>query len=328
MYRLLNLAFWTIVRWLLGLRYRVRVTGLDALRDVKGPTLVMPNHPGYIDPPLVLANVRLGRPVRPMVYAGTFRNPVLYPMMRFVDALEVPDLADHSQSSQERTRETIDAIVAGLVRGESFLVYPSGRIQRQGREVVGAARAASEILSRVPEANVVLVRTEGVWGSMFTFAQTGKLPELGRCMLRAVGWMAANLLFFAPRRDVRMTIEVVKREDLPGTERDRLNRFLEEWYNRGGPREPVYVPCHRLFGPRDFAYPALTGSGLVDCSKVRPETRKAVNEMVEERLGRTLAEEEALADATLDVIGLDSLERMDVALAIEDRFGFRSDRVA
>ena len=30
----------------------------------------------------------------------------------------------------------------------------------------------------------------------------------------------------------------------------------------------------------------------------------------------------------LERLGLDSLERMDLALHIEDRFGFRSDRVA
>ncbi len=328
MYRFFYGMFWTVVRWLLSLRYRVRVSGREALAGLEGPTLVMPNHPGYIDPALVLAHARLKGPVRPLVYGGTFRNPVLYPMMRFVDALEVPDLAEQSLSAQERTLETIDAIVEGLQQGGNFLVYPSGRIQRRGREVIGAARAASEILARAPQANVVLVRTRGVWGSMFTFAATGRHPNLGRCMLRAVGWIVANLFLFAPRREVQMTVEVVRRGELPDLERDRLNRFLEEWYNREGPSEPVYVPYHCLFGRRDFEFPEFDRGDEIDPEKIRPQTRRAVNEMIEDHLGRTLEAEETLPEATLDQLGLDSLERMELALKIEDRFGFRSDRVA
>ena len=99
MHRFLQRAFWTLARWLLRLRYRVEVTGLEALAELEGPTLVMPNHPGYIDPPLVLSHVRLRGPIRPMVYGGTYRNPVLHPIMRLVDSLEVPDLAEQSQSA-------------------------------------------------------------------------------------------------------------------------------------------------------------------------------------------------------------------------------------
>ena len=163
---------------------------------------------------------------------------------------------------------------------------------------------------------------------MFTFAQTGRLPNLGRCMLRSLGWMAANLLLFAPRRKVWLTIEVFPRASLPGIERDQLNRFLEDWYNQQGPETPVYVPYHRLFGRRSFSFPGLEGAGEIEWDKIRASTRDAVNEMIAEQLGETLQPEEMLPGTTLDRLGLDSLERMELALKIEDRFGFRSDRVA
>ena len=54
---LLRLLFLAFGRWLLRLRYRVRVIGLEKLQSLDGPTLVMPNHPAYIDPPLVLMHV-------------------------------------------------------------------------------------------------------------------------------------------------------------------------------------------------------------------------------------------------------------------------------
>ena len=88
------------------------------------------------------------------------------------------------------------------------------------------------------------------------------------------------------------------------------------------------MPFSFLFGPRQHEYPVLVKTGQVDLAKIRPATIRAVNEMVEERLKRPLSAEENSAEMLLERLGLDSLERMDLALHIEDRFGFRSDRVA
>lgn len=328
MSRLIQAVFWSLARWVLRLRYRVRVVGLQKLRELRGPTLVMPNHPGYIDPPLVLSHLRVNGGIRPVVFSGMYRSPILYPLMRLVDALEVPDLTQHSRGAREQTLTMIDSIIAGVERGESYLIYPSGRAQRRGREEVGAARAASEILQRCPQANLVLVRTRGIWGSMFSFAQTGKAPRLGRCVLRACGWVFANLLLFAPRREVTVAIEVMDRCDLPELSREKFNRCLEDWYNRGEPEAPTFVPYHHVLGRREYRFPDLTTAGQVDPSRIRPATIQAVNDLIEQHLRRPLSDSEKQPETPLDRIGLDSLERMDVALEIEDRFGFRSDRVA
>jgi long-chain-fatty-acid--[acyl-carrier-protein] ligase len=222
----------------------------------------------------------------------------------------------------------LDAIAAGLNRGENFLIYPAGRTERRGIEEIGATRAVADLLQRCPQANIVLVRTRGVWGSIFSTAYTGDHPNLERCVVRALGWVFAALFVFLPRRQVTMTVQRIDRRDLPGITRDKLNPFLEEWYNRGAPEKPSFVPFSFVFGPRQHEYPALIKSGLVDPAKIRPATIRAVNEMVEERLKRPLAAEENSAQMLLEQLGLDSLERMDLALHIEDRFGFRSDRVA
>ena len=131
----------------------------------------------------------------------------------------------------------IDTIAAGLNRGENFLIYPAGRTERRGIEEIGATRAVADLLERCPQANIVLVRTRGVWGSIFTMAYTGEHPNLERCVVRALGWVFAALFVFLPRRNVTMTVEQIDRRDLPGITRDKLNPFLEEWYNRGGAGE-------------------------------------------------------------------------------------------
>ena len=45
-----------ILSWL---RYRVDVAGLEKLRGLRGPTLVLPNHPAYIYPPLLSSRLKL-----------------------------------------------------------------------------------------------------------------------------------------------------------------------------------------------------------------------------------------------------------------------------
>ena len=220
MRRLIQAFMWWFVRTVLHRRYRVTLEGAEQLRDLRGPLLVMPNHPGYIEPVLVLSHLRLAKPVRPIVHAGNYRMPFLYPFMRLIHALEVPDLAGYSREAQERTRAMINAVVGGLANGECFLLYPSGRAQRDGLEVVGAARSAAEILERSPDCQIVLLRTRGLWGSMFTYAQTGTAPSLSKCLLRGFGWFVAGFVFFVPKREVTITVERIKREDLPGTARE------------------------------------------------------------------------------------------------------------
>jgi len=317
-----------LIRFLTRFRYRVRVEGLEKLRNLRGPTLVMPNHVALIDPPLVLANVRIPGGMRPTVTTSMYRKTVLYPIMRLVNAVEVPDLGEHSRDARQQTLTMIDAVAEGLNRGENFLIYPAGRIERRGIEAIGATRAVADLLERCPQANIVLVRTRGVWGSIFSVAYTGESPDLERCVVRAFGWIFAALFLFLPRRKVTMTVEQIDRRDLPGITREKLNPFLEEWYNRGAPEKPAFVPFSFLFGPRQHEFPVLKETGQVDLAKIRPATVREVNEMLEERLKRPLPSQDQSAEMPLDRLGLDSLERMDLAMQIEDRYGFRSDRVA
>ena len=143
-------CYWMLIRFLTRFRYRVRVEGLEKLRDLRGPTLVMPNHPGLIDPPLVLSNVRIPGGMRPIVTTSMYRKPLLYPLMRLVNAVEVPDLEEHSRDAREKTLTMIDTVAAGLNRGESFLIYPAGRTERRGIEEIGATRAVADLLGALP----------------------------------------------------------------------------------------------------------------------------------------------------------------------------------
>src|SRR5581483_8829716 len=275
-----------LARWLVSLRYRVHVHGWEQIQSLKGPVVVLPNHPGLNDPLLVLAILWPALQPRPTVYEGNFTNPIMALLMKLLNAVRVPAMEQASSKARLRAEQAVQAVIAGLRQGENHILWPSGHIQHDGKERLGGARAISDILQAVPQAQVVLVRTRGVWGSMFSYAQTGQHPSLIGRYAAGLGWLLANLLVFTPRRRVDITISHMERNQLPELRRETLNPWLEAWYNKNdrrdagptddrrdagptdGPEEPTYVPYHFLFGRRTFDFPKLRELEEVDPAKI------------------------------------------------------------
>jgi long-chain-fatty-acid--[acyl-carrier-protein] ligase len=328
MLRAIRLTLWLIVRSVLSLRYRVRLHGTDQLREIKGPLLILPNHPGFVDPMLMLALLGPRLSPRPMLAESNFQSPIMRLLMKLLNALRVPDLDQASSEARDRAQQAVADTIAALRQGDNVILWPSGRLQRNGMgEILGGARATSDILQAVPEAAVLLVRTRGVWGSTFTYAFNGQRPELIRRLLGGAGWLLSNLLFLTPRRNIDITLECPERKSLPPLRRETLNPWLEAWYNTGGPEAPTFVPYHCIFGARTREFPPITGLADVDLARVKPATKEAVSHILSDKIGRPLTPAEERPETTLDQLGLDSLDGMELALAVEQRFGFSGDQV-
>jgi long-chain-fatty-acid--[acyl-carrier-protein] ligase len=316
-----------LLRFILSLRYRVRITGLEKLRPLKGKTLVLPNHPALVDPMLVFVHLWPYLHMRAMVYEGNFQNPFMWFVGKLIDALPVPDLEKASASARSQAEAAVKAVKEGLERGENHVMWPAGRLRRGNVEVLGGTRALTDILKSVPDAHVVVVRTRGVWGSRFSRAYTGEGPSLGGVILSGIGWALASLLFFLPRRKVSITVDVIDRSRLPELTVESINPWFEAWYNAEGPEQPVFVPYHLFLGPRTHEFPKPRGLGEVDLANVKPQTRAAVADLVARALKRPLTEQEQQPDVKLEDLRLDSLKRMEINQAVERRFGFYSDLV-
>ncbi len=315
---------WALARLVLRLRYRVRVTGRDQISGRTG-VLFLPNHPAYIDPPIVLSQVWSRFQPRPLLEEDQFRLPVLRRVPALLQAIPLPDMERQDPSSTERVRAAVDEIVAGLNRGENHILWPAGRAQRRAEESLGSASGLAEILRRCPQASVVLVRTRGLWGSRFSYARTGSAPELGAVLLRCLGILAANLLLFTPRRQVSVKLASLDRAQLPDLEPASLNPFLERWYNEPGAEPPSDAPAFLLFR-KPYAFPAPAPSADWNLNRVKSSTRKRVLEILSEVLSSGVPRElEAQSD--LEHLGLDSLQRMELSVRIEQEFGNRSTRV-
>src|SRR4051812_48454683 len=162
---------WAVVRLLLALPSRVAVRGLAETRRRPGPYLILPNHPAFIDPPNLLVRLWPAFRMRPMLLETNFESPLLAPFAWLVRGIQVPDTDRASAEARARAQQAVQAAIDVLKAGENVVVWPSGRLMRDGVERLGGARTVADVLAAVPDATVVLVRTRGLWGSSFSWAR-------------------------------------------------------------------------------------------------------------------------------------------------------------
>ncbi len=320
-----RLLVWLWGRILLSLRYWVTVTGRDTALTLPGPYLILPNHTAYADPPNILTHLWLAFRMRPMLLETNFQNPLLAPFGYLLNAIKVPDITSASVEARQRAEAAVGTAIDALKAGDNVILWPSGRLSRDGSEHLGGARSVSDILTAVPNVTVVLVRTRGLWGSSFSWADATK-PNLMRNLLLGAVQLLSNLIVFMPRRRMTMTLEAFPRGKRPDPARDTINPWLEAWYNADVRAEmPTFVPYHFAFGARTHDYPPpVKGLGL-DLSAIKPATKLGVTEILTEKLKRQLTDDENRPERTFVELGIDSLDGMEITLDIERRFGFSDE---
>jgi len=309
------LTFWG--RALLGLRYRVRIEGLEAVL-AKGKTgiLLLPNHPAYLDPAILLTHFYPF--LRPHILAD--KDNMAKPLVRWligrVGVKPIPDPSIHGEASLPEVAQVLKECSEGLRQGENYLLYPAGHIYLSRLEDLGGNSAVETILSQAPDIRVVLVRTKGMWGSSFSKA-IERHPDWGKCILRGFRSLLANFLFFGPRREV--SIELVEPADLPRREgRAAMNRYMEAFYNQDAPpaRYVPYTIWEHGF-ERDLPEPVLLKMEG-DLDEVPASIREQLHGKLTELAGGSDFPDAALLAKDL---GLDSLGRMELQLWLEHEFG-------
>lgn len=317
-----------LLRWfatfILGLRYRVTVRGLEEIQQRgRGGILFLPNHPALIDPVLLLTHLSGAFTLRPLADRDQIISPGVRWFARNVRALPLPDMAKHGPQARAQVESALQECAEGLRRGENLLLYPSGHLYRTRNEDLRGNSAAQEILRRVPEARVVLVRTRGLWGSSFSWI-TGKSPSLGKAIRRGILTTLASAIFFAPRRVV--TIDLWEPRSLPrDADRNTFNAILEKYYNEDAPqaRYVPYTPWERG-GSRELPDPTSQEGGACTAD-VPQQTRDLVVTQLREMTGmQDIRDDQRLAYD----LGLDSLARSELMIWLGREFGFHASDVS
>ncbi|MBI5865200.1 MAG: AMP-binding protein [Planctomycetes bacterium] len=307
-----------VVRALLRLRYRVRVIGLDAvLARGKRGIVFFPNHPALIDPIIVMAT--LFPHFRPRALADKDQIDRFFVrwMARRVGIVPLPDIRKYGPQAKAEVEARVHEVYESLQRDSNMLMYPSGHLYRSRYEDLRGNSGVETILREVPGVRVVLIRTRGLWGSRFGMA-SGQIPHVGKVLRQGLLEIVASCVFFTPRREV--TLELHEPADLPRTaDRNTLNAHLERFYNDNAPSATL-VPrtIWDRGGVREIPDPPVArAEGAL--SEIPASVRSVVAAQLEAMAEQgPLRDEQRLAQD----LGLDSLDRAELALWLGREFGF------
>ncbi len=308
-----------IARFILWLRYDIKLFGLDAVA-AKGERgiVFLPNHPALIDP--VILSALLRRRFTPHGFGDLDQvsRPFIHFFAKRWGVRTIPSIEKYGPAARAQIEKALDETIEGLKRGENLLLWPAGRIYRSWREELGANSAVERIIENCPGIRIVLVRTTGLWGSAFGWAG-GCEPNVARVLGRGLLYLLASGIFFAPRRGVK--IEFDEPADLPrNADRNTFNRFLEEFYNATA-QPNTYVPytIWEKGGPR--IKPEPTAAKFEGNYSAIPESTRRI--VLEHLLQSTGIRELKDGDYLAADLGMDSLARTDLLLWLEKEFGFQ-----
>lgn len=326
----------SLFRIVLWFRYRVRIKGLDKLTpDVlnrPGGMLFLPNHPTYyIDPIVAILSLWPKFSIRPMIVEYMYYAPIIHSLMKFMNALPVPNFGNTSNSLKKKRNDKVtEEVINGLKVGENFLIYPAGKVKYTAYEAVGGASAVQRILQEAPEANVVLMRIKGLWGSRFSRAILEKAPPFSTVIVESLKIILKNLIFFTPRREIIIEFEAVPADFPRNGSRLEINKFLETWYNRPDglskqrgetPGDSLVLVSYSMWGEKYL--PLRDSEKPVD----QEVPLSAIPKDIKDKVIKKLAEMRECDPATIKPemslsadLGLDSLDAAELVSFLDDQF--------
>lgn len=330
-----------IVRFALWFRYRIKVKGLENLNTKTltrpGGILFLPNHPTiFVDPSAITLAILPKFHIRPMIVEYMYYYPIVNRLMRYMNALPVPDFDVSSNSlKRKKSEKVIQTVIQDLRKKENFLIYPAGRIKASAYEAIGGASGVHRILSETPEANVVLVRIKGLWGSKFSRAQSGVKPLMFPTIWWGIKQVFKNLIFFIPKRHIEIEL-IPAPADFPYQgSRLELNQYLEKWFNKPDGLTPqigqhpgdslVLVPYSfwNKEVPIIHALKPEMHSKKEDLSKIPKNVQEKIIAkiaLMTDRIPSSITPELSISND----LGLDSLDTAELALYLHEQFDLAS----
>ena len=305
---------------LMKLRYRATIEGLENIKSVKG-ALILPNHPAEMDPVLEVLTFWNAAHPRVVVIEDFYNMKGLQWLFRRLDAIPMPDIEGTvSAWKRRRVEKALDAVVEALKQGDNVLIYPGGALWRQDHEVIGAKSGLHYILSKVPEAPVVLAHAAGFWGSSFSYVYENRRPKLFDKLWHGVKVVLANLIFFVPKRPIEIKIEMAG-EDLPRNCQDKmiLNAWLQNWHDQFGREELKLYPFY-FWSKKLPVMAEVKEKEKVDESTLNAKILKEVTSEIA-RMKKMAPEEISPGDRLTDDLGMDSLETAEVLGWLQDNYG-------
>lgn len=160
-----------IIVLLTNIVYDLRIKGAENIPE-DGPALLVANHVSYVDGFLIMACT--SRLVRFVMHEDFYRNPLLHPLVRWANYIEVPAAA-----KSKRMRTLFDTTREALRRGEIVCVFPEGKITRNGL-MSHFKKGVTHMMPDDVDVPIIPIRLGMIWGSVFSYFHgkiTWRLPK-------------------------------------------------------------------------------------------------------------------------------------------------------
>ncbi len=317
---IIAIGSWLILR-LVSLRYKIEVKGLDKIKK-KGGTLFLPNHPAEIDPIIIYNLLAKKFKPRPLVIEHFYYLGGARFFMNIIRALPMPNFELSANSWKiHQVEKCLKKVQEEMKGGESFLIYPSGELKRKAHESIGGNSFIHKLVETSPDINVVLVRTTGLWGSLFSCAYSKESPDFWGILGKGLKIILKNGIFFTPKRKITIEFEESPAGFPKKGGRLELNKYLEEWYNKEEePLTRVSFSCFR--------------EELPPLPKEKEESKKEkipIPDPIREEVYRELMRLSGVKELTDEKdlshdLGLDSLDLASIYTFIDQRFDVEGGR--
>lgn len=160
------------------------------------------------------------------------------------------------------------------------------------------------------------MRISGLWGSRFSRALTGEVPDFGKNLKAGLWIILKNLLLFTPRRTVKIEFLTTPSDFPYQEERAVINRYLESWYNRSP--DPLKLVSYSFWKNE---LPSLTSEKKK--TSIDIQVPKKLEKDITERIAEiaSLSPSQVTADKQLvRDLGVDSLDIAQILLFLDEKY--------
>ena len=220
-------------RFFLKRRYKVIFVNEEIIKGSEAK-IFLPNHPALIDPIILSSYIYKYHHIAPVITAKYYRSAIFKPVLKLIHAIPIADLSEGERDINVY-QKLANSTLKELSKGHHALLYPGGQLAGQDSEKLFNKQGAYRLTSELPEhVKLIGVRINGLWGSRWSKAKTGKTPDFMNVFLKSLGYLLLRGFFFAPKRTVYFEFVDLTKElrELSQKDRKSFNQFLEDFYNK------------------------------------------------------------------------------------------------
>lgn len=267
---------------LLKLRYKFEIIWFDKI-DKNKQYVIFPNHEAIVDPQIVFTLLR--KKIKPApVVTETYYN--MFPStFKKIWAVCMMDLEKWSQKLDD-VKKSMEAINNWIKEWKNILLYPAWQIYCQGFEVIRWKKSAYNLVQSLDKnVEIITIKTTGLFWSMWSKAWTWKSPNFIKTFFYSIFIIFANLIFFVPKRKVKIEIENFTKKLKNINDLNEFNQTLEDFYNKDGKEEINYYKHYFYYNDcKNKKRPEVIQGSLEDLWQTREINEKDIAKDILEKI--------------------------------------------